>query len=83
MRTIYLPAVEKTVPVGAYVAAVKMAKANPERQFKHGLTTWWPVSGAEIVKQFRDGMMDRINQAVPYHQRGRGSQVEAKVLFSS
>ena len=50
---------------------VRKAKANPEAIFKHGLTTWWPTTGAEIVEQFRAGMMDRINEAVPYSQRGR------------
>jgi hypothetical protein len=70
MRTITLPAINKTVPLGAYVAAVKLAKANPTMEFKHGLTCWWPCTGAEIVQQFFRGVQDRINQAVPYSQRG-------------
>ncbi len=70
MRTIYLPAVERSVTLGSYVRAVKMAKANPDRTFITGLTTWWPTKGSEIVEQFRAGMTDRINQAIPYSQRG-------------
>jgi hypothetical protein len=69
-RTVYLPAIEKTVTLRQYVAAVKLAKANPDQEFKHGLTCWWPCSGREIVAQFWRGVEDRINQAVPYMRRG-------------
>jgi len=69
MRTIDLPAVNRRVSLAAYITAVRLAKANPEREFKHGLTTWWPTTGAEIVNQFQQGMDDRINQAVSYSQR--------------
>lgn len=69
-RMIVLPAINKAVPLGAYVKAVKVAKANPDMTFKTGLTTWWPTTGAEILEQFRAGMIDRINAAVPYSERG-------------
>jgi hypothetical protein len=69
-RTVYLPAIERRVSLSAYVAAIKTAKANPDQEFKHGLTTWWPTTGREIVAQYRAGMHDRINQAIPYHRRG-------------
>ena len=48
-----------------------MAKANPDMTFKTGFTTWWPTTGAEVMDQFREGMMDRINQAIPYIERGK------------
>ena len=70
MRFITLPAINKTVPLGAYVAAIKTAKANPDQVFKTGLTTWWETTGAEIVEQFRQGMHDRITEGVPYSERG-------------
>jgi hypothetical protein len=69
-RTITLPAVNMTVTLKAYVAAVRMAKANPTAEFKHGFTTWWPTTGADIMRQFREGMQERINQAIPYSKRG-------------
>jgi hypothetical protein len=69
-RTISLPAIHRTVTVGAYVKAVQRAKANPTGMFPHGLSTWWPTSGGEIVSQFREGMHDRINQRTPYSARG-------------
>jgi hypothetical protein len=61
MATIYLHATRRTVTVGQYVDAVKLAKANPDRQFKHGLSTWWPVTGREIIREFMEGINDRIN----------------------
>ena len=71
MRTIYLPAIDKRVTLGAYLHFVRLAKEQPHREFKHGLTCWWPCTGAEIMRQFREGVHDRINQAVPYQQRGK------------
>lgn len=67
-----LPAVSERRPVriGRYVAFVVAAKKSPDAEFKHGLDCWWPVTGAEIVKQFRAAMHDRITQAVPYSSRG-------------
>ncbi len=78
MRVIHLPAVNKTVSIKSYVLAVKLAKANPNMEFKHGLSSWWPTKGREIVRQFRDGMTDRINQAMPYIKRGVQAESKAK-----
>ena len=69
-RAIYLPAIGKRIPLAAYVQGAKLAKANPEAEFKHGLTCWWPCTGAEIMEQFRAGMHDRITQGIPYSERG-------------
>jgi hypothetical protein len=69
-RTIYLPAIDRHVSLAAYVGAVKLAKGSPAATFKTGFTTWWPTTGAEIMCQFRRGMTERINQAIPYTQRG-------------
>lgn len=69
-RYVTLPAVGKKVPLGIYVRGIEQAKANPGAMFRHGLTTWWPVTGAEILRQFRAGMHDRITQAIPWIKRG-------------
>ncbi len=69
-RTIYLPAIDRTVLLGAYINAIKLAKANPDKIFKHGLTCWWSCTGRDIMKQFFEGINDRINQNVPYIKRG-------------
>jgi hypothetical protein len=70
-RTIRLPAIDRTVTLASYINLVRLAKGYPTAVFKTGLTTWWPTTGAEIMQQFRQGMTDRINQAIPYSQRGR------------
>lgn len=75
MRTVYLPALGIRVTLAAYLQAVRMAKANPEMMFKTGFTTWWPTTGAEVMDQFREGMMERINQAIPYIERGNARRV--------
>jgi hypothetical protein len=70
VRVIHLPAIDKVVPLRVYIRAAKIAKANPDRTFATGFTTWWPTTGAEIMDQFRQGVMQRINEAIPYIQRG-------------
>lgn len=70
IRTIYLPALERSVTLGAYLKAVRMAKANPEVEFRTGLTCWTPCTGREVMRQFMRGVHDRINQRVPYIERG-------------
>ena len=69
-RTIYLPATDRRVSLRTYVSGVKLAKANRDREFKEGLTCWWPCTGQDIVNQFWRGVEERINQAIPYTQRG-------------
>jgi hypothetical protein len=61
MKTIYLEATRQTVTVASYVKAWKLAIANPNRKFSHGLNTWWPQTGAAIRKEFLRGVHDRIN----------------------
>ena len=69
-RAIFCPGVNRWVSMRCYVQGVKLAKANPDATFKQGITCWWPVTGREIVEQFRAGMQDRITQGIPYNQRG-------------
>jgi hypothetical protein len=70
IRTISLPAINQTVSLKQYLDAVRLAKQNPNLEFKHGLTCWWPCTGREIVKQFWEGCQDRINQSISYSERG-------------
>ena len=69
-RVITLPAINKSVTIGNYVKGIKLAKANPDVEFKHGLTCWWACTGADIMRQFREGVQQRINDGIPYIQRG-------------
>lgn len=50
------------VTIPAYIRAVKMAKAHPDQEFKHGLCGWWPVTGRQVVREFWEGVEDRINK---------------------
>jgi hypothetical protein len=70
MRTIFVPGYNRHVSLKSYVNAVKFAKMNPDTIFNRGLTCWWPCTGREIVRQFRDGAQARINEAIPYINRG-------------
>ena len=70
-RTVTLPAVNMTVSLRQYLTAVKLAKANPEIEFKHGFTTWWPTTGKEIMRQVREGVQGSLNEAIPDSQRGK------------
>ena len=67
----YVTVLGKPVALGAYVQGVKLAIANPGAEFKTGLTSWWPTTGAEVRRQFMRGVMDRINQGVSYAERGK------------
>ena len=67
----YITVLDRKIPLGVYVAAIKKAKANPDAIFKHGLTTWWGTSGKDIMRQFMEGVMDRIDQGVSYSIRGK------------
>lgn len=49
------------VPVPQYLNALRIAKANPSITFAKGLRGWWPVTGAEIIREYRQDMHDRIN----------------------
>lgn len=69
MKAIYLPALQQHVSIRAYVEAVKLAKANPDALFKHGLDSWWPTKGAEIVRQWWRTAVDRMNAQRPFVER--------------
>lgn len=69
-RRIFIAGIGRRVTLGAYVKAVKNAKENPKVVFRYGLTCWWPCTGEEIVRQFSQGVSERINNAIPYIKRG-------------
>jgi len=60
------------VPLEVYIRGIRLAIANPDAIFKCGLTTWYPTNGREIRRQFWEGVQGRINQGIPYSQRGDG-----------
>lgn len=71
MRAIYVTGYDKWVTISAYIKAIKQVKAAPpETIWAHGLTSWWPTSGEQIMRQFLAGVHSRINDDIPYVQRG-------------
>lgn len=59
----------RQLTLGSYVAVVKAAKSSPASTFPRSLCDWWPANGAEIVRQFREGMHERVSRAIPYQNR--------------
>ena len=78
-RIISIPAINRRVSMSAYVAAIKLAKANPDTMFNHGLDCWWPCTGEEIMLQFREAVHHRINEVIPYQRRGICLTTKAEV----
>jgi hypothetical protein len=70
-RVVLVVANDKVVSLGQYVRAIKQAKAHPTARFDQGLSCWWPCTGEDIMKQFMDGVHERINDGIPYIDRGR------------
>lgn len=59
------------VPVPDYLAALRIAKSNPSITYARGLRNWWPVTGAEIIREYRADMHDRINARGGLFRYGR------------
>lgn len=60
-----------TVSIGQYVKAWRAVLRAPAGQgFSSSLNGWWPATREEILCEFSAGVQDRINQHVPYMQRG-------------
>jgi hypothetical protein len=52
----------KQVSIPEYVRSIRaIIAADPDIKYPHGLTTWWPTTGADIRSQFRASIHDRIN----------------------
>lgn len=63
----------RRIPLGVYVAAWRLVRAAPPDARFRGSPCGWSGSeetAAEILRQFRAGMDDRINRHVPWHGRG-------------
>lgn len=64
----------RRIPLAVYVAAWRRVRAAPpDTRFRGSPCGWSGVeeTAAEILRQFRAGMDDRINRHMPWHGRGR------------
>lgn len=68
------------VSLAAYARAVRLAKSQPETEFRAGLSTPWPTTGAEVVRQFLAGVHDRINRHDPQPRGKWAGQDRARHL---
>lgn len=58
----------KQVSLGAYVRGWKeVLTVAPDTQYKHGLSGYFSASAAEILRDYRRGMHDRINRRAGGH----------------
>jgi len=78
-RAIYVPGKDAWYSLGAYVRAVKKAKANPDAMFSCTICSWASGRGRDIMREFMDGVMDRINQGIPYTKRGKREYILRQV----
>ncbi|TET21429.1 MAG: hypothetical protein E3J71_09480 [Candidatus Stahlbacteria bacterium] len=70
-RMIYIPGIDRWVTLGQYVKAIKKVKSMPlDTIWPHSLEDWTSARGSDILREFMKGIMDRINQGIPYSQRG-------------
>lgn len=68
----------KRVSPKSYLAALKLAMANPEREFAESFrSSWIPATGSEIVRQHWD--MIRAKYAGQYPTSGKGNHAAKRL----
>jgi len=60
----------RPIPLSTYLAGIRLAISNPDTLFKSGLRNCGPELGKDIRRDFLRGVHNRINQGVPYIERG-------------
>lgn len=62
----------KRVPLGLYVATWRhLLGEPPDREYDRSLCESFPATAHEILAQFMNGLVDRINRHDPRYGRGR------------
>jgi hypothetical protein len=69
----------RTVSLSSYTQSWQRVKSlvssgQSSTIFSQSLTRWWSCTARDILDEFREGMQDRINQAIPYILRGNYCQ---------
>jgi len=67
--TITLPS-GRRVSVGEYARSWRVLLATPPETQVGGFE-WYPMSAAEVLRELRRGMHDRISRHLPWYERGR------------
>lgn len=79
-RVVYLPQ-GRSVTLGSYVQAWRLALSAPEKAVFNKAFTWYPQTKQEVLREFRFGLHDRINRRIdgfpgtlrPLHTRTRAN----------
>lgn len=51
-----------SMPLGRYCEVVRMAKTNFDARWRRSFGGFWPATSADILREFREGVHDRINK---------------------
>jgi hypothetical protein len=62
-RVVYLPQ-GRQVTLGNYVQAWKLALNAPDSAVFNKAFTWYPQTKTEVLREFRNGLHDRINRRI-------------------
>lgn len=66
-KLIYCPGPDKWLTVGQYVSVIKKVKSLPlDTRYPQTLCSWASGTGEDILREFRQGIHDRINRNTPY-----------------
>jgi hypothetical protein len=50
------------IPAKDFIASIRACKQNPELRFNRTIKKWWPGTGAEVVREYREMINDTINR---------------------
>ena len=62
MKTIALTMDGFQMSIPDFIKAIQKAKANPELMFSRSIKGWWPATGREILREYREMVNDKINR---------------------
>ena len=66
-KLIYCPGPDKWLTVGQYVSIIKKVKSLPlDTQYPQTFCSWAGGTGHDILREFLEGINDRINRNSPY-----------------
>ena len=66
-RLIYCPGPDKWLTIGQYLSVIRKVKSMPlDTHYPQTFCSWAGGTGHKIMREFMDGIQDRINRNIPY-----------------
>lgn len=62
MKTIALTMDGFQMSIPDFIKAIRKAKDNPKLTFSRSIKGWWPATGEEILREYRQMINDKINK---------------------